>query len=86
MDSCQRMKSIKVKEKDWIKILEKIKKEYPPSYYLIRENSREKLGFTQRTNMYDYTYTWLDFYNEHKKTLFLLKYGDLISSIDSENR
>jgi hypothetical protein len=74
------MKSIKITEKQWIEIVEKIKKQYPPSFYLIREKMREKLGFTCRLLFlpgYNHE-TYLDFFDEKKKTMFLLKYGDIL--------
>ena len=91
------MKSIKISLKDWEKILEKIKKDYPPSYYLIRSISKEKLGFLPREHT-DYSnvsigtffsknsvrFIYLDFFDEHKKTMFILKYGHLMSNMEEK--
>lgn len=86
------MKSIKISIKDWEKILEKIKKDYPPSYHLIRSITKEKLGFLPREHTdYSLSYSknnirsmYIDFFDEHKKTMFILKYGHLISKMEEK--
>lgn len=81
-------------EKDFIILLERLKQDYPPSVCLIREKMKEELGFTFRRHRewakvdgpygeYDgygeyVTGIHLDFYNESKKTFFLVKYGEFI--------
>lgn len=87
------IKTITLSERSWAQIHYRIAKEYPPSYLLIREITKDKLGFTSRrhrewvpdegTGIYDgygeYKETIkLDFYSESKKTFFLLKFSDLI--------
>jgi hypothetical protein len=42
------MKSIKITEESWAKIYGCLLKEYPPSYIIIREKMKEKLGFVFR--------------------------------------
>jgi hypothetical protein len=75
----------------WAKIHRQIAKDYPPSVLLIRDRTKSVLGFTSRLHRYwkpaegvgvydgygDYiTEVHLDFYNEPKRTMFLLKYGN----------
>lgn len=71
----------------------KIKDEYNPSVYLIRERMQKTLGFTVRRHRIDQKTSdnelfsgyylesvHLDFYDDAKKTWFLLKYSDIINS------
>jgi len=88
-------KTIVLSQAAWLKIYNKIAKEYPPSVLLIRNRMREVLGFTSRThqewidrhvdiNDVSYGTRWqittihLDFYNEPKRTMFLLKYSEFL--------
>ncbi len=61
----------------------------PPSTLLIRNRMKEKLGFIPRHHEYwqdagdnrraqYHQIVFLDFYNEQKKTMFLLRYSDFI--------
>lgn len=71
---------------EWEKVLEQIKVREKPSTYLSRSKMRQVLGFTVRNHRdydkndpYDYHYAHtvrLDFYDEAKRTMFLLKYGN----------
>lgn len=71
---------------EWDAVLEKIKVREKPSTYLIRSKMKEVLGFTVRVHRdndksdpYEYFYKTtvrLDFYDEAKRTMFLLKYGN----------
>ena len=75
----------------WGNILERIKKNENPSVYLSRTKMKHVLGFTVREhteyqyhvsthNSFDtasHVFTIrLDFYDEQKRTMFLLKYGN----------
>jgi len=78
------MKSLQLTTKQWAKLREQIKEDYPPSVYLLRAKMRSVLGFTNREHRewsddgyYKYT-MYLDFFNEAQKTFFLLKYGEYI--------
>lgn len=78
------IKSLEITADQWNTLHNSIKKEYPPSVYLIRGKMREKLGFVQRTHsFYENGYTTrkilLDFYSEKKRTFFLMKYSDVIN-------
>ena len=78
----------------WAAIHQHIAKNYPPGVLLIRDRMKEVLGFTSRHhregrssgNQFHYIETiHLDFYNEPKRTMFLLRYSDIIgkTSLDS---
>jgi hypothetical protein len=87
-------KSIKLSEKQWLKIYNHIAATHPPSVLLIREKMKSVLGFTSRRHEefidhevdigsdINYKTRWqltsihLDFYNESKRTMFLLKYSE----------
>ena len=91
-------KAITLTEDQWGKIYNLVAKHYPSSVLLIRDKMKETLGFTVRRHRewipahgYDghgnYVETInLDFYNEPKRTMFLLKYSDIIgkTSLDNE--
>lgn len=76
------IKSISITGERWAKISDDITATRPRSWLLIRATMRKKLGFLTRIQL-----TWnpttynngsivhLDFYDEQKKTLFILKYG-----------
>jgi hypothetical protein len=81
-------KSIELSTKQWDLLLERLRSEYPPSVFMIRTKMKEVLGFTtrdRRTDDYITSGAWptysifLDFFDESKRTFFLLKYGDLIT-------
>ena len=74
-------------EEQWVKIYNSIARDpnYPPSTLLIRNKMREILGFTSRTHIDYKEEDWrkrstirLDFYNEAKRTMFLLKYSEYL--------
>jgi len=83
-------KAIILTKQQWQEIANSIADNYPRSVSLIRNRMKEKLGFTVREHQewikesgYDgygnYVETiHLDFYNEPKKTMFLLKYSEII--------
>ena len=74
-------------EGQWVKIYNSIARDpnYPSSTLLIRSKMKEVLGFTSRTHV-----DWneedqskrstirLDFYNDAKRTMFLLKYSEYL--------
>lgn len=86
-------KSIKLGLKNWSRLNSQLSKDYPSSYVLIREKMKDKLGFTVRRHREweidpDLTYRnpidiiYLDFYNEPKRTMFLLKYSEFLDKSD----
>lgn len=82
-------KPVILTESQWYKLREQIKKDYSNSVFLIRDRMKDTLGFTQREH------TWytlkdgyqtdirLDFYNEPKRTMFLLKYSEFLEKTSS---
>ena len=80
-------KPIILTENIWLKIYNHIAKQHPPGVLLIRNRMRDVLGFTSRTHRewvpkmdggYYETSIRLDFYNEPKRTMFLLKYSEYL--------
>lgn len=82
-------KPVILTESQWQKLSTQLKQDYPKSIFLIRDRMRDTLGFTQREH------TWytlkngyqtdirLDFYNEPKRTMFLLKYSEFLEKTNS---
>lgn len=80
------LKSIKISFSAWPKIYNQLAKDYPPSTIIIRDKMRRTLGFTTRHHkqwdpgMVSYNeYMFLDFYDEKKKSMFLLRYSHLLT-------
>jgi hypothetical protein len=81
-------KPVVLSEGAWLKIYNHIAKHYPACILLIRNRMKEVLGFTVRRHRayvkklsggyYD-ELICLDFYNEPKRTMFLLKYSEFIN-------
>ena len=94
-------KSIVLTETQWAEIYNLIAKNYPPSVLLIRDRMKEVLGFTVRRHRewvrydgWDHDYVprhlyvekiHLDFYNEPKRTMFLLRFSDIIGKTSLDN-
>lgn len=78
------MKALKLTTDQWRTIRGKINQDYPRSVSMVRWKMREVLGFTPRDHkIYDPSFgttneVHLDFFDESKRTMFLLKYGDWI--------
>lgn len=84
-------KSIKLTQGQWRKVSAELHNDYPRSVMAIRDRMRKVLGFTHRTHtdfdVVDYKYNhhvYLDFYSETKRTMFLLKYSDIIKNTDKD--
>jgi hypothetical protein len=80
-------KPMVLSQEAWAKIYNKIAKEYPPSVLLVRTKMRSVLGFTSRTHTvwrhdvggsYPLEFIHLDFYDEPKRTMFVLKYSEYL--------
>jgi len=79
-------KPIEISHPQWMKLYEQLKKDHPPSVMMIRDKMRLTLGFVHReyrdwdNNMGEYRKKciMLDFYNEKKRTFFIMKYSDYI--------
>ncbi len=95
------MKTVRLSPENWYTIYQKIKTQHPPSVLLSREKMRRVLGFTPRQDMtwkyenglmgaYDgygdyHRSVCLDFFDEQKKTMFILKYGEYFDSKDQNS-
>jgi hypothetical protein len=78
-------KPVVVSESSWKLISDQIQKDHNPSVTLIRGKMKSVLGFTPRehrewsTRDDNYNTTIrLDFFDEQKRVMFLLRYGDFI--------
>lgn len=77
-------KPIKLTGPQWGKLREQLTEDYGRSVMLIRSRMRDKLGFTDREHQWweerkgYQTQIHLDFYNEPKRTMFLLKYSEYL--------
>ena len=74
---------LQLTESQWMKIYHDIAANYPHSVLLVRAKMKEVLGFTSRSHSWleDDQYhrcIMLDFYNEPKRTMFLLKYSEYL--------
>jgi hypothetical protein len=91
------MKPIKLSEQDWAKLRYQLIQTQPKSVMLSREKMRRVLGFTDRKHTYwinevnkwgdmgyQETEIHLDFFDESKRTFFLLKYTDWIRQKDED--
>ena len=83
-------KPVKISQNQWLKLYNLIGKQYPPSVLLVTWRTREVLGFTpRRHSWFDkendeyYDEMHLDFYSEPKRTIFLLKYSDILNEKDT---
>ena len=86
------MKALRLTTNEWHEIIQQIAKHHPKSVWMVRPKMRKVLGFTPRDHeewvVIDHTgdrerrmlkkEVHLDFYDEAKRTMFLLKYGDWI--------
>jgi len=92
------LKPVRLSPETWHKIFKKIQSQYPASVTLSRDKMRRVLGFTPRQDnswkfakgpagMYDGYGDYersvcLDFFDEQKRTMFLLKYGEYVGNQD----
>ena len=81
--------------KSWDTIRKALADDYPSSVLLIRNRMKEVLGFTVREYQAwrEDGSSWgrvsdirLDFYDEPKRTMFLLKYSDIIGKTSLDNK
>jgi hypothetical protein len=89
-------KPIELSHLQWKRFREQLQKDYPPSVMLMRSRMQIKLGFIDREykhwddNMGKYggwhkNCVMLDFYNESKRTFFMLKYSEYIQQEQANN-
>lgn len=82
------MKPVRLSVEQWKRIREELQTEYPRTVFMLRNKMRQVLGFTVREHSEwvgkpdggysDYS-IHLDFYSEHKRTMFLMKFSEVIS-------
>lgn len=81
-------RSIKLSEPDWATLHDRLKQDYPKSVWLVRDKMRRVLGFVTREHeewrkvdmggAYPETTIHLDFYDDRKKTMFMMKYSEYL--------
>jgi hypothetical protein len=82
-------KPIVLNLEQWAKLHTQLAKDTPPSVMLIRDKMKSFLGFTVRRHAVwkldsDFGHKYLkesihlDFYNEPKRTMFLMKYSEFL--------
>lgn len=82
---------ITLKPAQWEKLKNRLQNDYSPSVILIRDKMRKTLGFVDRehrwwTERIGYqTQICLDFYDEPKRTMFLLKYSEYLDKTGITN-
>ena len=84
------MKPIKISQAEWLPLRNQLHNDYPKQVMAIRSVMKRVLGFTVRLHTeykggYDRdTAIHLDFFNEPKRTMFLLKYSDWLTGAKEE--
>lgn len=85
------MKALKLTHSQWDRLKERLAKDYNPSVILIRSKMRNVLGFTPRDHTDWNIEEWdrtrsvhLDFFDEQKRTMFMLKYSEYIQRDSKE--
>jgi hypothetical protein len=82
------MSTLKITVNQWQRIRADLNTEHPKSVFMLRDKMRKVLGFTVREHTewmpkpdggYSEHSIRLDFYNERKYTMFLLKYSEYIN-------
>lgn len=92
------MKALVMSEQNWLKIRNHLIQTQPKSVMLTRWKMRDVLGFTDRLHSewvnevnkwggmgYERREVHLDFFDEAKRTFFLLKYSDWIGQKDENS-
>lgn len=87
------MRAVILSTSQWRTIREGLHTEHPKTVFMIRDKMKRVLGFTVREHTAwipkpDGGYTdyqiHLDFYSERKRTMFLLKFSEIIGRHDEE--
>lgn len=83
------MKPVMLSVNQWQAIRKQLQEEYPKTVFMLRSKMRDVLGFTVREHKefvpkpdggyYDFE-IHLDFYSENKRTMFLLKFSEVIGN------
>jgi ribosomal protein L25 (general stress protein Ctc) len=72
------VRTVKLSYANWLKIYNEIAKNHPHSVLLVRTKMRQVLGFTSRTHSLQIEQIHLDFFDERKYTMFILKYSEYL--------
>ena len=87
------MKPIVLTVSQWKRIRKELQEEYPRTVFMLREKMKQVLGFTVREHNewvikpdggYGEHQIHLDFYSEKKRTMFLLKFSEVIGNKDGK--
>jgi hypothetical protein len=91
------IKSIQLSETSWEQLREKLRENYPLSALIIQEKTKRVLGFTIRRHQpplqgmdvdewqRNRNIVFLDFYDEQKKFMFMLKYSEYLGKSGKTN-
>jgi hypothetical protein len=78
------MKPLKITDKNWQTLRGELLKTHPFSHVMVRDRCKEKLGFVIREHQFNWnswnTELYLDFYDDRKMTVFLIKWGHLLEN------
>ena len=87
------MKPVILTVRQWRDIRKQLQEEYPKTVFMLRSKMRTVLGFTVREHKefvpkMDGGYTemqiHLDFYSQNKRTMFLMKFSELLGGRDGD--
>ena len=87
------MKPVILTNSQWKTIRKQLHEEYPKTTFMIRDKMKRVLGFTVREHKewipkmdggYSEYQIHLDFYSQNKRTMFLMKFSEVIGSKDGE--
>lgn len=87
------MQVIKLTVDQWQRIRAELQTEYPKTVFMLRDKMKKVLGFTVREHKewvpkmdggYSEMQIHLDFYSANKRTMFLLKFSDVIGNTNEK--
>lgn len=89
------MRAVQLTVDQWKRIRKELYKEHPKTVFMLRNKMKNILGFTVREHKalvpkmdggYYELEIHLDFYSERKRTMFLLKFSEIVSEKKDEKR
>ncbi len=87
------MQAIKLTVEQWQRIRVELQTEHPKTVFMLRDKMKKVLGFTVREHKewvpkmdggYSEMQIHLDFYSVNKRTMFLLKFSDVIGNMNEK--
>jgi hypothetical protein len=87
------MQVIKLTVDQWQRIRAELQTEHPKTVFMLRDKMKKVLGFTVREHKewvpkmdggYSEMQIHLDFYSVNKRTMFLLKFSDVMGNINEK--